>query len=172
MDSHRFKEIVINLGKFLLLLAVYIVFVSFLITGFVILSDKVLDTIAKKTVDKIENKSSDNTVSDSLAAIMSIIVETNRVLVDEQDKCQYYVLVKTKIPKYSKSNKPIKIGDTDDLFLWIPVDYNTYNNCSIGGDLATPDLVIGDKLYNGDIENISLMIISKDIRNKKKNGKH
>ena len=151
-----------KMSIFLCSMILYIIFISFIITGFIIVLDKFIDYIEPNyiIIEDKERKLS----NDSLVSLMSIIVESNRVLVNERNTCEYYVLVHAKVPEYIKLSKEININPSNDLFLWIPVDYNTYENAIPGGNLATPNLVIGKVRYTGDIDHINLKIISREKR--------
>ena len=166
IDTRKTKNFLLSTLKYLVGLILYVILISLFMTGIVIVSDKFIDGYIDHNIFQVSivNDTLQQESKDSLAAIMSIIVESNRVLVDERENCKYYILTHTKVPEYVKLSKDVNINPSKELYLWIPVDYTTYKNATIGTNLATPDLVIGNTPYNGDIEHIELKIISKDKR--------
>lgn len=106
---------------------------------------------------------------DSLSAFMSVIIEANTALVKRPKDCRNLVLVKIQQPCYATKKSKTEIEWTkplnESVLIWIPTDLKSWVWCEPGKDLKDRSpLLIGGEYYNGDLNKISMEVVTKEDR--------
>jgi hypothetical protein len=106
---------------------------------------------------------------DSLDIFMSVIIECNKALIDARGEAKHVILAEVKKPAYANRRSKTEILWTkprqESIFLWIPIDFQTWEWCEPGKDLRDRTfLYIGSHYFNKDLKKTSIKVVSKHYK--------